>query len=71
MLDEGVTKFIGVFSAVSEEEPRIADDRHIAAIRFWTPSEVTAGLANPSQFTPSLLHVLHFHGQRARATELR
>lgn len=60
MPDNGVTKFIGVFTTVADT-PRIADAEHIEEIAFWSLSDIDRELrSQPTQFTASFRHVLDF-----------
>lgn len=60
MPDDGVTKFIGVFTTVADA-PRIADSEHIEEIAFWSLTDIDLELRRePTQFTASFRHVLDF-----------
>lgn len=60
MLDEGVRKFIGVFSAQSDEA-RLAAPDQVVALRFWPVTELEQAVhSEPDRFTASLRHVLGF-----------
>jgi isopentenyldiphosphate isomerase len=64
MPDEGVTKFVGVFTTMSESAWN-ADPDHIDAIRFWPLDDVQRQLrSQPELFTASLRHVLNYWQHR-------
>jgi isopentenyl-diphosphate Delta-isomerase len=60
MHDEGVTKFVGVYTTVSDN-PRVADPEHIEAIRFRPLSEIEQDISShPNSYTETLRHVLDY-----------
>jgi isopentenyl-diphosphate Delta-isomerase len=60
MNDEGVTKFVGVFTTVSDY-PRIAEPDHIGAIEFRPVTEIEQDISrHPDAYTDTLRHVLRY-----------
>lgn len=60
MSDEGVTKFVGVFTTVSDH-PRIAEPDHIDAIESRPLAEVEQDIPrHPDAYTDTLRHVLRY-----------
>jgi isopentenyl-diphosphate delta-isomerase len=60
MNDEGVTKFVGVYTTVSDK-PQVAEPEHIEAIQFRPLSEIEQGISNqPDSYTETLRHVLDY-----------
>jgi isopentenyldiphosphate isomerase len=60
MLDDGVKKFVGVYTTVSDS-PRITEPEHIAQLEFVPPSVVEADIVeDPQNYTDTLKHVLYY-----------
>jgi isopentenyl-diphosphate Delta-isomerase len=60
MNDDGVTKFIGVYTTVSDH-PRVAEPEHIEAIQFRSLREIIQGISDqPDSYTETLRHVLDY-----------
>jgi 8-oxo-dGTP pyrophosphatase MutT (NUDIX family) len=60
MLDDGVRKFVGVYTTVSDR-PHIAEPEHIAQLQFVPPGVVEADiLEDPENYTDTLKHVLYY-----------
>lgn len=60
MNDDGVTKFIGVYTTVADN-PQVAEPEHIEAIQFRPLSEIVQGISNkPDSYTETLRHVLDY-----------
>lgn len=60
MNDEGVTKFVGVFTTVSDH-PCVAEPEHIETIEFYPLSEVERDISHrPGSYTETLRHVLSY-----------
>lgn len=65
--DDGVTKFVGVFSA-SSDTPRVVDLGHTAALDFWPVDRVEREMTRtPESFTPTLRAVFPFWKSAVRA----
>jgi 8-oxo-dGTP pyrophosphatase MutT (NUDIX family) len=60
MDDDGVTKFVGVYTTVSDD-PQVADPEQIEAIQFRPLSEIEQGISHqPGSYTETLRHVLSY-----------
>jgi isopentenyldiphosphate isomerase len=60
MNDKGVTKFVGVYTTVSDK-PRVAEPEHIEAIQFRPLGEIERGISSqPDSYTETLRHVLDY-----------
>lgn len=58
MADDGVTKFVGVFTARADH-PRIGEPDHIAGLQFLSPDYVRTDLdSRPDRYTVTLREVL-------------
>jgi hypothetical protein len=58
MLDDGVKKFVGVYTTVSDS-PHIAEPEHIARLQFVPPGVVETDILEDLQdYTDTLKHVL-------------
>lgn len=67
MEDEGVTKFVGVFSGhVTADAPRVREPSHVKQLRWISLTALDAELLEaPNLFTPTLRHVISFWKGRA------
>jgi isopentenyl-diphosphate Delta-isomerase len=66
MNDKGITKFVGIYTTVSEHA-YIAEPDHIATIVYKPVEEVIEGIsANPEDYTETLRHVLAYWLGRGR-----
>jgi isopentenyl-diphosphate Delta-isomerase len=60
MDDDGVTKFIGVYTTISDN-PEVAEPEHIEAIQFRPLGEIEQDIYDqPDSFTETLRHVLDY-----------
>ncbi|MGY5883677.1 NUDIX hydrolase [Modestobacter lacusdianchii] len=60
MTDEGLTKFVGVFTAQSDT-PKIGEPDHIASLAFRPPAQIREDVdSHPELFTETLREVLAF-----------
>ncbi|MCU1450387.1 MAG: hydrolase [Acidimicrobiales bacterium] len=58
MFDDGAIKFIGVFQAVTNVEPRVAEPEHIERLEFRSPDAVLRDvLRHPDDYTETFRHV--------------
>jgi isopentenyldiphosphate isomerase len=66
MNDEGVTKFVGVFTTIADN-PRIAEPDHIDSIEFRHLDEVERDISRrPEAYTDTLRHVLRYWISKGR-----
>ena len=64
MNDDGVVKFVGVFTATADD-PRNMAPRQIAELKFWRLADIQkAVLTHPADFTDTFQHVFRFWEER-------